>query len=263
VTDDYGCTASAQFTVPPCNLTASITQIGNNLTLTPIGGQAPYNYTWTGMGLATTQTIQIAKNTVGGVLLGTVTDAEGCTGFAEFNVTTCNLTATIVENGNNLTVYPTGGLAPYSYAWSNTVATTQSVYKPANGFYTVTVSDAGWCTATIGGYSNSDSVRCVTIGNNYTLNAPSGFQTNQYNWYRNGQLVDVTLSPTLIINTLQISDTGQYKVTFASDAFSRNHQLSHGFDDSRLPRPTKFRLYADYFDSKYSKCGGLYVSISV
>jgi PKD repeat protein len=67
----------------------------------------------------------------------------------------CNMTATAYVNtlascGNcadgNASVYPTGGMSPYSYLWSNG-ETTQTVSDLVPGAYTVCITDVNNCTA--------------------------------------------------------------------------------------------------------------------
>jgi hypothetical protein len=85
-----------------------------------------------------------------------VTSAIGCTKVQSYAVTQPDSIAiTVTKNnvvcngGNNgsasLTV--SGGVAPYSYSWSNS-ATTSSIQNLTAGNYTVTVSDKPGCTKT-------------------------------------------------------------------------------------------------------------------
>ncbi|MFN5736097.1 MAG: SprB repeat-containing protein, partial [Flavobacteriales bacterium] len=88
-----------------------------------------------------------------------VTDFNGCTSQWNYTVTQPALPlllsstpgATGCFNGNNgivdLTVV--GGTAPYSYNWSNG-ATTQDINSLTAGYYSVLVTDANGCTASIG-----------------------------------------------------------------------------------------------------------------
>ncbi|NBP30413.1 MAG: adhesin, partial [Flavobacteriia bacterium] len=126
------------------NTTGSI-----NLTVT--GGTAPYTYAWSNN---TTQ--EDPSNLAAGTYTVTVTDANGCTATTTVTITQpSNLTSSYTQvnvlcfgNGTgsiNLTV--SGGVAPYTYAWSNN--TTQE--DPQNllaGVYTVVATDANGCTTT-------------------------------------------------------------------------------------------------------------------
>ena len=115
----------------------------------PSGGTLPYTFLWdTG---ATTQTIT-------GLPVGnysvTVTDINGCSIVNSVQVTeipnafsgTINTTSITCTNGNDGTAMaiPSGGLAPYSYAWSTT-STDSLIFGLTAGSYTVTITDANGC----------------------------------------------------------------------------------------------------------------------
>ncbi len=160
VTDANGCTktTSATVTQPPAlALSTTITNVLCNgastgaVDLTVSGGTPGYTYTWTNG--ATTQDI---SGLVAGTYTVTVTDANGCTKTTSATVTeppALALSTTVTNvlcNGAStgavdLTV--SGGVAPYSYIWTNG-ATTQDISNLAAGTYTVTVTDANGCTKT-------------------------------------------------------------------------------------------------------------------
>ncbi|MBS4064108.1 MAG: T9SS type A sorting domain-containing protein [Chitinophagaceae bacterium] len=111
------------------------------------GGTAPYTYLWSNG--ATTDEI---SNLTAGVYNVTVTDANGCTTTAYYEVTQPTLLTASINNSstacsNIATVTANGGTPGYSYLWSNgsTSATISGV--PA-GTYSVTFTDANGCTAT-------------------------------------------------------------------------------------------------------------------
>ncbi|HWB64526.1 MAG TPA: SprB repeat-containing protein, partial [Chitinophagales bacterium] len=160
VTDAHGCVTSNAINVtqPPA-LTAgtTVTNVGCNgsttgaVTLTVSGGTPGYTYSWSNG--ATTQSL----NGVGiGTYTVTVTDTHGCTATASGTVTqppaltiggtATNVTCNGAANGSvALTV--TGGVTPYSYAWSNG-QTTQNATGLSGGPISVTVTDANTCTIT-------------------------------------------------------------------------------------------------------------------
>ncbi|WP_283639602.1 glycine-rich protein [Mesonia mobilis] len=160
VTDANGCTTteSIEVTEPTLLITsATVTNVscngGNNGTidLTVTGGTTPYTYAW-----SNTATTENLSGLEAGTYDVTVTDANGCTSTSSVAVTeptvlSVNSVATNVScnGGNNgaidLTV--TGGIAPYTFAWSNT-ATTEDLSGLEAGTYDVTVTDANGCTAT-------------------------------------------------------------------------------------------------------------------
>lgn len=175
VTDANGCTANGNATVTqPTPLTAATT---SSVTLCAAaatgiasvnasGGTAPYTYLW-----SNGQTTQAITGLSNGTYSVTVTDAHGCTTtaqaviavgagisgtFTQVTQPLCFGTAT-----GSIRFSPTGGAAPYTYAWSNG-QTTQTATGLAAGGYTVVATDANGCTRT-------DTI---------TLSQPTALQTN-------------------------------------------------------------------------------------
>ncbi len=151
-----------------------------SVTVTAVGGTAPYTYQWSNGGMITTSTL---NNLCIGTYSVAVVDANGCSGTAfatvvvdsnalnpcfgfNGNMTYTNATgAAACDGAAALTV--TGGTSPYSFQWSNG-ANTQNVSNLCIGTYTVTVFDNNQCSftssCTIGNSStNIDSV--TVIGN--------------------------------------------------------------------------------------------------
>ncbi|MCG3167456.1 MAG: hypothetical protein POELPBGB_03248 [Bacteroidia bacterium] len=163
VTDaSTGCSSFLSFTITqPAGYNGFVDVIhvtcngGSNgsIDLTIGGATPPYTYLWSPGG----QTTQDLSGLGVGTYTVTITDANGCTAGAGFAVTqpaAIVLTETHVNvscnggtNGSiNLSV--SGGTAPYTYGWSNG-ATTQDLSGLAAGFYSVTVTDNGGCTANL------------------------------------------------------------------------------------------------------------------
>ena len=114
------------------------------------GGNGNYSYAWSNGA----NTASIA-NLAAGTYLLVVTDGENCTASASVSISqpdplTVNAAATAqTANGVNdgtATANPAGGVAAYSYLWSNG-ETTQSIAGLAPGNYTATVTDVNGCTA--------------------------------------------------------------------------------------------------------------------
>jgi len=195
VTDANGCikTTSAIITEPTLVVvSSSVTNILCNdaatgaVDLTVSGGVSPYTYVWSSG--ATTQDI---TGLIAGTYNVTVTDANGCVMTTSATVTEPSsvvLSTTVVNvlcNGAatgsvNLTV--TGGVSPYTYAWSNG-ATTQDIGDLLAGTYTVTVTDANGCVKTTS----------ATIAENTTL-ALSGTSTPVSCFGGNNGTIDLTVS---------------------------------------------------------------------
>jgi gliding motility-associated-like protein len=138
-----------------------------NLTVT--GGTAPYTYAWSNN---TTQ--QDPTGLVAGTYTVTVTDAGGCTANTTVTITqpaaplavTVTVQNILCLNGTgSVNSTPTGGVAPYTYSWSNQ-GITQNITNLQAGSYTVTVQDANGCTANAtGSVVSSLSVLPVQILN--------------------------------------------------------------------------------------------------
>ncbi len=157
VKDAVGCIAFASGAVnQPALLTVSTQKFdviclddtdGSAIAI-PAGGTAPYSYIWGGG-----QTTANIANLGVGTYFVTVTDVNGCTVNGSVQIistTTLALSTTAVDancftsNDGTATAIVTGGTAPISYTWSNTIYTANnpSVYA---GTYTVTVSDGDGC----------------------------------------------------------------------------------------------------------------------
>ncbi len=161
VSNTVGCSVTAAYVItqPASNLTTSATNTavscngGNNgsINLTPAGGVSPYTFVWSNA--VTTEDI---NNLTAASYTVTVTDFNGCTATRSITITQPSAIITsethVNENcfgGNNGSIDLTvsGGVAVYTYAWSNG-ASTQDLSAVVSGNYTVTVSDGNSCTAT-------------------------------------------------------------------------------------------------------------------
>ncbi|MBL4658522.1 MAG: choice-of-anchor L domain-containing protein [Flavobacteriales bacterium] len=119
----------------------------------PANGAQPYSYLWSDPTAATT-------SSVAGLLPGSywvqVWDSGGCTTVdtalvLEPSLLTLSLAATSVTcvgaSNGTATAIPLGGVAPYSYLWSDSLAqTTNTATGLYAGLYTVVVVDSGGCT---------------------------------------------------------------------------------------------------------------------
>ncbi len=163
VTDANGCVNTATVNIPNTSApTASIafTNVlcsgGNtgSATVTPAGGTGPYQYAWSPSGgNAATE-----NNLVAGSYTCTVTDANGCVVTASTTITepqVVSITAPLCTpptcfNGNNgsASVTVSGGIGPYSYAWSPSGGNSATANNLTAGSYTCTVTDANGCTMT-------------------------------------------------------------------------------------------------------------------
>lgn len=166
VTDSRGCTGTASATVTqPAVIMATPTitaancfgQASGAISLSIIGGTAPYTFLWND-GVTTQNRTGLAAATYSVV----ITDAKGCTGAvnsltvtqpsAAISLSTNVVNETCGGTGNGaVTVTATGGTAPYTYNWngSPTGDGTETITGLSGGSYSVTVTDSKGCTAVI------------------------------------------------------------------------------------------------------------------
>lgn len=132
-----------------------------SITVMASGGLAPYSYAWTGEP-GFTNPMPNEVNGPQGTYSVTVTDSNGCTAAGSYTQNNCcdsgmfctsniqNVTCNAGTNGS-IAITPNGGTGPYTYSWSNDAANTSNsdTDLPA-GFYNITVTDAGACSAVCG-----------------------------------------------------------------------------------------------------------------
>ena len=214
VADANGCTTTAEATItagidlsingtvtpPNCQLSAD-GQIELNIT----DGSAPYTFDWT-IPLMDTQN---PNNVAAGNYTVSVTDANGCSNTATFDVTappaltashtttaaTCNGTA----NGS-IDLNATGGTAPYTYNWSGTLPDIEDPSGLTAGTYSATVTDNNGCTTTIGDVVvaeptalslvlNTNAATCGNADGDVQATLTGGTAPYTYDW--SGTLPDI------------------------------------------------------------------------
>ncbi len=162
VTDENGCTAFLIIVLDePDPLTVTFSNIEHvecfgeetgSATANPDGGTAPYSYLWNDG-----QTEQTASSLGAGDYTVTITDANGCEAVNTVTINENNpiVINAIIEDANcfgsedgNILVDVSGGtgVGTYSFLWSDGT-TTQNNLNIGAGTYTLTVTDAGFCTA--------------------------------------------------------------------------------------------------------------------
>jgi len=189
VKDANNCTASTSVTITQLPaLTANIstkTDIfcsgASTGSATVVGGgntSTPYTFNWsTG---ATSSTI---NGLAAGTYTVTVTDANSCT--ASTTVTINQLPPVAINlvsktdpkcnNANNgsISVSGSAGNTPYTFSWSNSM-TGASISGIAAGTYTVTITDANSCTATLSVTLNNPSPLIVSLVNKVDVSCSGG-----------------------------------------------------------------------------------------
>ncbi len=122
--------------------------------LTPISGQGPFTYDWSP---AVPNTDTLATDLCAGVYNITVTDVNGCEEIVTSlvnDIPSASIAMTGIDplcndscNGQAIAT-PTGGTAPFSYAWDDPLGQTDSIASGlCEGLYTVTLTDANGCVA--------------------------------------------------------------------------------------------------------------------
>jgi gliding motility-associated-like protein len=181
ITDANGATLVKTFTITePAQLTATSSQTNNTIyggttgtaTVTASGGVSPYAYVWSPSG----GTAATATGLAAGTFTCTITDANGATVVKTVTITQpTQLTATSSQTNNIIyggttgtaTVTASGGVSPYTYAWSPSGGTAATATGLAAGTFTCTITDANGATV----------VKTVTITQPTQLTATSS-QTN-------------------------------------------------------------------------------------
>ncbi|MBL4656670.1 MAG: choice-of-anchor J domain-containing protein, partial [Flavobacteriales bacterium] len=161
VVDGVNCSSTASDTVTEPNSIVVINGIAasnvscngandGSVVVTASGGTAPLSYQWSG-GPATPNYSGLA----GGTYTVVVTDGNGCTATDSASVTeplAMAASSVVVDvycfgdatGSLNLTV--TGGVAPFTYAWTNGGGNNEDVSGATAGNYVATVTDANGCT---------------------------------------------------------------------------------------------------------------------
>jgi gliding motility-associated-like protein len=205
VTDANGCTNVKSFTVTQptflslanfSSVNTTCGQANGSAQVIPSGAVSPYTYTWSN-GASTNQIVNI----IAGTYSVTVTDANGCTRRRNIVVANTNGPAvTLLSQVNvncfgaatgSINISTSGGLAPYTYLWSN-ASTSQNISGLIAGDYTITVTDANNCTATavytitqIAVLTVNPTVinsGCIANSGSVSTNVIGGTAPYTYNW---------------------------------------------------------------------------------
>ncbi|MBI2269580.1 MAG: gliding motility-associated C-terminal domain-containing protein [Bacteroidetes bacterium] len=231
VTDNNGCSKTANGTVIQNTLvTASITgtdvkcsgQNSGQAVVTAGGGSGSYSYSWTPTGGTSSTATALAANTY----TVTVTDGNGCTKTATititqptvFTISTNKTDASCGSNNGTANVNSSGGVTPYTYAWSNGI-TSATAANLAPDTYTVVVNDANSCarTATVTiSISNSLAASAVktdincngTANGTSTISPTGGSGTYNYNWSPGGYTTSSVTGLTPAAYTITVTDEG-------------------------------------------------------
>ena len=178
ITDGTGCTSEDSLNVIIIvNIVPNLTIVdvcqvaglcNGSAEVSPTNGAAPYSYEWT----SSTGVIAIPPTTdsIGNLCTGSytvkITDATGCDTTIAFTI---NGTRTILPNAivvdescggtddGSISVTPSGGAVPYSYAWLGSTSTDSNRINLAPASYSVTITDASGCFAIVDTAVNTDN----------------------------------------------------------------------------------------------------------
>lgn len=167
ISDNQGCTANNNVIVnEPApvlgNLTSTNTSCNatcdGTATVTPTGGNAPYQVSWNGGAFLNITGSRTETGLCAGPQTAVIRDNNNCQTTINFNISEpavllTNTTGTPLTCNNicsgTATTNPSGGTAPYSYSWSGLGApfpNSSSIGSLCAGTYTVTITDDSLCT---------------------------------------------------------------------------------------------------------------------
>ncbi|MBI5218026.1 MAG: gliding motility-associated C-terminal domain-containing protein [Bacteroidia bacterium] len=275
VTDSLGCTADTFMNIidqggPALNITSANVSCfsGNNGTasVTATGGFPPYTYSWSG---GSTPDSASTGGLIAGIYNVTVTDSNNCSSTSTVTVTQPALLSASISSITNVSCYgdgdgtatiiATGGMAPYSYDWSNgdTLVTADSL---SGGVYTVTVVDNNNCTTTANTtiieppvlqavISDSTNVLCYGATSGNATVTPIGGTPNYYYQWDNPQ-------SSVTATALGLSANVMYHVTVTD---------THGciaYDSVMLSQPSVLMVTPQTVNSTCGQANGM-VSVTV
>ncbi len=241
VRDSNGCTATAATVITqPTAITAVTSTTPTNClantgsaSVTASGGTPAYTYNWAPGG----QTNATATGLSAGTYTVTVTDANGCTATAGATVVNSgSLTVTISGiinekcNGESIgsaTANPSGGTAPYTYAWAPAGGTNATATGLTAGSYTVTVKDKNGCVGTALASITQPALLAVSITvtnvkcnggatGSSTANPSGGTPAYKYIWAPGGQTNATATGLTVGSYTVTVTDANGCTATAAA-----------------------------------------------
>ncbi len=238
---------------PTCHPSNGV--LDGSLVIIASGGTGDFSYTWSGPGVE-----EITDSEVSGLGEGfyavTITDANGCTQFSEFDLVEPE-EIIIDENVNNLDcvlgqtqfgsiqIDVVGGFPPYTYDWSGNVLdpTTLEQDNLSSGEYSLTVTDSNGCSAqeeyTVTGADPLDvSVMSTDVScnngtpslSNIDLTISGGVEPYNYNWSGTG--VNVTSA------SQQNLEVGTYFVTVADSEGCQMEEISIEINSEFIAAPS-------------------------
>ncbi len=167
------------------------------LTAAPVGGAAPFTFSWSPSG----QTSATATNLAPGTHTCEITDFYGCKSFTTAVITQPTVLTAIMNSNNvkcfgtatgTLNAAGTGGTGPYTYLWPTLASTLNTVPNVAIGTYSCVITDANNCsiTQTISVTEPTDitltasvtPANCNQSNGSATVTAMGGVPAYSYSW---------------------------------------------------------------------------------
>lgn len=240
ITDGNGCAVVELFSITqPIAITASSSVSAVNcfggsngtMAVSPQGGIAPYIYQWSSV----SGSDSIAYNLSTGSYTVTITDANGCTLSVTDDVVSPSLLSVNTnptdvscngQNNGSVTAVAAGGVAPYTYLWSNS-ATTASISNLSGGVYKLTVTDFNTCltqkTSVVAEpqplvpLALGATTICISQSANISASATGGTSPYYYTW-SNGTINDAQLVTPTVTTTYYVDVTDANGCTSAQQA---------------------------------------------
>ena len=162
VVDANGCSQSTVLTVSQPTALSSITSkqdilchgdTSGSITVSPIGGQAPYSILW-----STGDTLFALNNLAAGSYSAVITDSLGCSYPVSINLTEPNAPLALIgfsidatchgAQDGSIQVLASGGVGGYSFTLNGGTSSSSGIFTGLNsGSYSVVVTDANGCIA--------------------------------------------------------------------------------------------------------------------
>ncbi len=200
VTDNNGCTGiDSMLVIVNC---PAVLVVGASvckgtcfmINAVPIGGTAPYTYSWSNGVTSITNMVCPLVTTAYTV---TLTDAFGFTSVDSTTVTVLpDVTASLTKTDNNcygesngsISVNPLTGSTPFAYSWSNGITNTANIFGLIAGNYNVVVTDANGCTAILSSVvveptkllPGVNGVKTICYGDSAVITASASGGTSPY-----------------------------------------------------------------------------------
>jgi gliding motility-associated-like protein len=255
IIDAAGCSESFSFSINTSNgpsgevitatATSCATSCDGSVTVTPIGGTAPYTYRWQHNGAT--------SNSLSGLCKGTyflqISDVKGCSRIAQVNITSPNeleineqVLGASCGGGTcdgSILLTVKGGNAPYTYTWGPTPQNdTNYLGDLCAGIYNVTVSDANGCTQT-------KNINVSNSGNPFTL-APNSSAVSCFGTC-DGSLVS-NITPSIGIAFQWFDDQGQVAAGLNNDLIGTACPGSYVLVVTSVPDNCKYYASIDVED---------------